>query len=212
MKKQGRLISLILSACFLMSAAGISASGAEAEPLIDLDVSGYLQSDMKGVTNQGSSQTAAVAVTSDSAAAITKHEFVNVQNKSVPYLTIHGAKQKERALRVTDTALANRSYTAEFWVKRESTQWSHFLSLLGFDANGERYAEQSVYIFSSDHNALLIRAGSKGSQPNAGDWAKDEWLHLVVTRSLTESGANTKTAGGLYFNGVNYNVSNAMAE
>ena len=212
MKKQGRLISLILSACFLMSAAGISASGAEAEPLIDLDVSGYLQSEMKGVTNQGSSQTAAVAVTSDSAAAITKHEFVNVQNQSVPYLTIHGAKQKERALRVADTALANRSYTAEFWVKRESTQWSYFLSLLGFDGNGECYAEQSVYIFSSDHNALLIRAGSKGSQNGAGNWAKDEWLHLVVTRSLTESGANTKTAGGLYFNGVNYNDSNATAE
>ena len=219
MKKIGRTLALCLTFAMLLSTCIVTGVSASAEPLADLNFGTAVQSGItvSGITNKGTSQTTEIAITAGSEGRFLAESFINADGVSVPYLRSipTGAGNILRNLTVMDTALANRSFTAELWIKIDSlTTWSQFINMTGFgeDKAITGAATQNVRIFPTNpsYSNFSVANSGEGGCSGAGTFT-NQWKQVVVTRQLNVADGKTTTTGAVFINGQNHNGKSGTA-
>lgn len=226
MKKQTKKwLSLCLAVMLVLSLFTVSGvSAASGDKMFELDLSG-LDVDAENGTNRGLTGKKGSAENSielycgglltwgNPLRRLQKSSFSNLAGTRTDYMSMWwdaGDGNANRRLAVSIPSAANKSVTAEYWIKYTKSSWNNFVSILPSAADEGNIQAAWAHI-RGDGSNLQLRAGT--SQDNAPYvCAEGAWNHVVLQRELTDNGdGKTTTTAKLYVNGV-YMGSNSQTE
>lgn len=221
MKKQTKKwMSLCLAVMLVLSLFTVSGvSAASGDKMFELELSG-LNVDAENGTSRGLAGKEGSAENTialycgglltwgNPLRRLQKNSFSNLAGTTTDYMSMWwdtGDGNANRRLAVTIPSAANKSVTAEYWIKYTKSSWNNFIAMKPFEDSGSQAAWAHI---RGDGSNLQLRAGA--SQDNTPYVCPESaWNHVVLQRELTDNGdGTTTTTAKLYVNGV-YKGSNS---
>lgn len=219
MKKVKRMLSAALVCMLLVLSVSVPTVSADVAPVFQLDMSAFDATAENG-TSRGLTDSIGTANSislfcpyrpgyGSPAIRLQKDSFANLGSGTTEYITMYWSRawdgKTDRRLAVTLPELADKSLTAEFWMRYKDVQWSSLLSIRPENATAN---VQSVYM-NAVGTKTTVQLRANGSNDNTQYLAdNDSWHHVVLQRELTEADGQMTTTAKLYVDGV-YMGSNA---
>lgn len=207
--KKFRLISILLSICLMLCAFGpLNVSAADGDLVFDMDFSGVNPANtntigLKAKSGYGESFEIGIGEPNDAVAA-TKKQFRNFYGDTVDYISFTKQGTDPYAVRIRDDSLANKSFTAEFWmrVKDSTTSTNRVLVAVAGGAEADNYQGNATYIEYYGRPYYNPGTGAKWF-----DLSDTEWKHVAMVRTIS----NGTVGYSVYVDGAHIGTKEAAA-
>lgn len=160
----------------------------------DIDKTDTFSAGLKGKKNIGDDF--AIYLKGTTTELLEAKKFKNQYGEDIDYISFT-KDANPYGIRITDDSLANKSMTAQFWIRAEDNNAANVVHLIGGSGTEENdfYANTLQVAW----NGMSGVYWKNGSQPDYFDLDATEWKHITIVRDVNETDNTVKYS--FYVNG-----------